>query len=273
MAKKKTKPRKATKKKPAKAASQRKPSTRGAARREAAPAKKERMTEAKWMACNDPQAMLEFLRGKVSDRKLRLFIFGCGRRVWHRLIDERSQKAVTVGERFVEGKATQEEREAAMTAVLRDRQEAAEADSPDSGAVDIAVASVSADMAAGVALAVEGSYRQAYNDLIPSITEDADLDSVWGAGVKEAKPSLVQTLRDIFGNPFRPVSLDPGWLTSTVQNLATAIYTHRAFDRLPILADALEDAGCTNADILTHCRQPGEHCRGCWVVDLLLDKR
>jgi hypothetical protein len=71
--------------------------------------------------------------------------------------------------------------------------------------------------------------------------------------------------------PFN-LSLNPCWLTLTVRQLAQAIYDDRAFDRLPILADALEDAGCDNADILNHCRQPGEHVRGCWVVDLLLGK-
>ncbi|MBL8793520.1 MAG: hypothetical protein JNM56_06430 [Planctomycetia bacterium] len=80
-------------------------------------------------------------------------------------------------------------------------------------------------------------------------------------------------LRDIFGNPFRPITIDAAWLTSTVVSLAQAIYNERAFDRLPILADALEDAGCDNADILNHCRQPGEHIRGCWCVDLLLGKQ
>jgi len=77
---------------------------------------------------------------------------------------------------------------------------------------------------------------------------------------------------DIIGNPFRPVTLDPTWRTSTVTNLAQAIYNDLAFDRMPILADALEDAGCTNVDVLNHCRQPGVHVRGCWVVDLLLGK-
>jgi hypothetical protein len=79
-------------------------------------------------------------------------------------------------------------------------------------------------------------------------------------------------VRDIFGNPFRPITLDPSWLTATVTSLAQAIYEERAFDRLPVLADALEDAGCANAEILSHCRQPGEHVRGCWVVDLILSK-
>jgi hypothetical protein len=81
-------------------------------------------------------------------------------------------------------------------------------------------------------------------------------------------------LRDILGNPFGVViTPDPTWLTSTVTSLAQAIYTDRAFDRLPILADALEDAGCTNQDILAHCRSNGEHARGCWVVDLLLGRQ
>jgi hypothetical protein len=80
-------------------------------------------------------------------------------------------------------------------------------------------------------------------------------------------------LRDIFGNPFRPVTVNSAWLTATVVSLAQAIYDERAYDRLPILADALEDAGCDNAEILNHCRQPGEHVRGCFVVDLLLGKR
>jgi hypothetical protein len=79
-------------------------------------------------------------------------------------------------------------------------------------------------------------------------------------------------LREIFGNPFHPVTIDRAWLTANVAGLAQSIYDDRAFDRLPILADALEDAGCDNADILNHCRQPGEHVRGCWVVDLVLGK-
>jgi hypothetical protein len=72
--------------------------------------------------------------------------------------------------------------------------------------------------------------------------------------------------------PAFSIAINSAWLSSSVVSLAQAIYDDRTFDRLPILADALEDAGCTNQDILNHCRQPGEHCRGCWVVDLLLGK-
>jgi len=82
-------------------------------------------------------------------------------------------------------------------------------------------------------------------------------------------------LRDLFGNPLRPVTINPAWLRwneGTLRRLAESIYNERAFDRLPILADALEDTGCTDAEILGHCRGPGPHVRGCWVIDLLLGK-
>jgi hypothetical protein len=82
----------------------------------------------------------------------------------------------------------------------------------------------------------------------------------------------VAVLRDIFGNPFHPVSLDPSWVTSTVATLAQQMYDSRDFTPMPILADALMDAGCDNADVLDHCRGSGPHVRGCWVVDLLLGK-
>ena len=77
---------------------------------------------------------------------------------------------------------------------------------------------------------------------------------------------------DIFGNPFRPVVFDPDWLTSDVTAMARGMYEMRDFAAMPILADALQDAGCENADVLDHCRGPGPHVRGCWVVDLVLGK-
>ena len=89
---------------------------------------------------------------------------------------------------------------------------------------------------------------------------------------REAQAKL---LRDIFGNPFRPFLPSPAysaWLTTTVLGSADVMYKSRDFSAMPILADALQDAGCDNPDILDHCRGPGPHVRGCWVVDLLLGK-
>ena len=86
------------------------------------------------------------------------------------------------------------------------------------------------------------------------------------------KVSQASLIHDVFGNPFRCLRLDPSWLTATVVALAAAIYDEQTFDRLPVLGDALEDAGCTNQEILGHCRGFGPHVRGCWVLDLLLGK-
>jgi hypothetical protein len=80
-------------------------------------------------------------------------------------------------------------------------------------------------------------------------------------------------IRDVVGNPFRPITFNPAWRTSTAVALATQMYDSRDFSIMPILADALQDAGCDNDDILSHCRDPqGTHVRGCWVVDLVLGK-
>jgi hypothetical protein len=81
--------------------------------------------------------------------------------------------------------------------------------------------------------------------------------------------------RDIFGNPFaEQPTLERSWLRwndGTIPKLAEGIYRDRAFEQTPVLADALEDAGCTNADILTHCRSGGDHVRGCWLIDAILE--
>ncbi|MBP3956137.1 hypothetical protein J8F10_12675 [Gemmata sp. G18] len=79
-------------------------------------------------------------------------------------------------------------------------------------------------------------------------------------------------LRDIFGNPFRPITFSPSWRTDTVLALAAQMYSSRDFSAMPILADALQDAGSDSAEVLDHCRGPGPHVRGCWVVDLVLGK-
>ena len=96
-----------------------------------------------------------------------------------------------------------------------------------------------------------------------------------GVSAEYAAERAIQAdlLRDIFGNPFRSSELRPEWLTDTVANLARQMYASREFGAMPILADALQDAGCDDEDMLSHCRGDREHVRGCWVVDLLLGKQ
>jgi hypothetical protein len=102
---------------------------------------------------------------------------------------------------------------------------------------------------------------------VENITPDPDQ-----VDYHELSTRAMPIIEDVIGNSFVPITLDPKWLTPTVVALARGIYTERASDRLPILADALQDAGCENADILDHCRGLGPHVRGCWVVDMMLGK-
>jgi hypothetical protein len=92
------------------------------------------------------------------------------------------------------------------------------------------------------------------------------------APIPIALSTMADVVRDILGNPFRTVAIDPTWQSADVLGLARAIYEDRAFDRMPLLADALMDAGCDNEAMLAHCRSEGPHVRGCWVVDLVLGK-
>jgi hypothetical protein len=103
----------------------------------------------------------------------------------------------------------------------------------------------------------------------------AEMYTPWVFNDEAERERQASILLDLFGNPFRSVKLNRAWLAwndATILHIAQAIYDQRAFDRMRKLADALEDAGCDNADILKHCREPGEHVRGCWVIDLLLGK-
>ncbi len=96
----------------------------------------------------------------------------------------------------------------------------------------------------------------------------------WLSSRADPEEEFAQTsiIRDIVGNPFRPITFIPVWRTDTVVSLARQMYESRDFNAMPILADALQDAGCDNYDILNHCRGPGPYVRGCWVVDLVLGK-
>lgn len=214
------------------------------------------MTEDEWLTAIDPTPMLEFLNSKASDRKLRLFAVACCRRIWHLLPDAQSREAVEVVSRYVEGEATDEERLAALVA----------ADPLHHGRFGIR----------------ETQQGWPQNPAVASGFHDAGMAAVCVAGSateteRSSSDSLPYTqiavLHDIFSNPFRIVSLDPSWLTSTVVALAEGIYQDRAFDQMPILADALQDAGCNNEDVLNHCRGEGPHVRGCWVIDLLTGRK
>ena len=219
------------------------------------------MTEAEWLECEEPRRMLAFLHRQASYRKFRLFACACCRRRWHLMTSEQSRRAVEVAERYADDLADPEELEEVFQAA------AEEAEDLDNAATAAAYAAVWDDEQAAEEAADYAAYTvdDASENAVPS-------GSRWGpAGVAECAAQS-EFIRCVFGNPFRAVAFDPAWRTTNVAELAQAIYDERAFDRLPILADALLDAGCDSEAILAHLRGPGPHVRGCWVVDLILGK-
>jgi hypothetical protein len=199
------------------------------------------MTETEWLTRHDPTQLLQLLGGRAGERKLRLFACAACRRIWPFLKDERSRRAVEVAELYADGRASTEELEEAGRAAREAAGEAARL-----AGVGWNAAQTAADTTDTPAAAAERAARMA---------ADADL------------------VREVFGNPFRTVNVDPAWLAwggGTVVQLARVIYEERRFCDLPVLADALEDAGCGDPDILSHCRVPARHARGCWALDLML---
>jgi len=218
------------------------------------------MTEAEWLACVEPTPMLEFLRDKISDRKLRLFGVACARRVSHLLADDRSRRAIEVAEQLAEGLVAEEERQEAFRSGM-----------------DVVIEKVHQPYGIATTRAM-AAYRPAFRQAMSAALYAAESAAgsagshgrraASGEQARQHKEQVVLA-RDIFGNPFRPFILGPAWLTFTVVQLSQAIYAERAFDTMPILADAMEEAGCNSEEILQHCRADGDHVRGCWVVDLL----
>jgi hypothetical protein len=204
-----------------------------------------------WLAATDPAVMLALLPARVSSRRCRLLACACVRKVWWNPNGFGCQLAVDTAERMCDGPVPEDERNAAVATIRSGEAEA-------SNAWSYLVAAAAAT-------------------LHPSGIDAADLaldnlDSFsWELFDRSSHGECVALVRDIFGNPFRP-TFDPTWQTSTSLALARLIYDSRDFSAMPILADALQDAGCNNAEVLDHCREPGSHVRGCWVIDLILGK-
>jgi hypothetical protein len=193
------------------------------------------MTEAEWSVCADPMAMLRFLResGLPNERKLRLFGVACSRRIWDK-IDPLGRTAVEVAERFADGQATPAELRTARLAC----KSAGESASWYAAASRPEVAARNAALSAQTGLAGEAAIQAVF-------------------------------LRDIVGNPFRPSAFDFTRPTKSIVNFAASIYAVGVFERLPQLAEMLMNAGCSDEEIVGHCRSAGPHIRGCWVVDAL----
>jgi hypothetical protein len=201
--------------------------------------------------------MIGFLwqNGIFSKRKFRLLGVACCHRVWDLLIDDRSIQAVAVAEQYADGIASFEELRFAFEDAF--------------------------DVGARLTARKKGTITKAQLLAAWAASEVARPDERIGSLADNVAEALgtgyehkiqADMLREIFGNPFSPVILDSRWQTSNVIDLARTIYEDRAFDQMPILADALMDVGCYSEVLLDHCRQIKSHVRGCWVIDLLLGK-
>jgi hypothetical protein len=219
------------------------------------------VNEKDWLDRQWAQTMLSHLRRtekvtrtKDGKRRLRLFACACCRVVWKHLHEPQWRNAVEVAERFADGQADKEELEAARRA-LNDLHRGKRLVQEWSA---VRMAAATTDEKASSAAVLVTAHPHAFDER----------DHPDGPGA----PVMSGMIRCIFGNPFRPSSIERSWLAwndGLIPRLAEAIYAERAFDRLPILADALEEAGCTDQAIFAHCRNPGLHARGCWVVDAL----
>jgi hypothetical protein len=233
------------------------------------------MTEAEWLTCTDPRMMLAFLQGKTSQRKLRLFVCACCRRIWQLLNDQQNRAAVEMAERFADGGISYEQLEeaAAQAATPPYAQDATYAVQGATALGYIAqlvcVTANSASWSAANVAAIHGM--------------STGRTTSWDQARSAERAEQCRLLWDVTGRlPFKRVLLDPFWLTwndALVVRLAQGAYEERHLpdgtldkSRLAILADALEEAGCTDAEILDHLRVPAPHVRGCWAVDLILGK-
>lgn len=228
------------------------------------------MTEAEWLDSTDPTPMLAFVQGKASHRQLRLLAVACCLRIW-RLLPVACKNLNNVQERYADGLVTTPEYQAAWD-LAETEALAADRDPPDTLTYATASTGVSNPPTIPSATSCLDTAASAAACAGAENAQDDEYDATYETAWTQERHEQVRLIREIFGNPFRPVSVNPSWLTwndGTVVKIAQSIYDDRAYDRLPVLADALAEAGCHDADILGHCCNPGPHVRGCWVVDLL----
>jgi hypothetical protein len=225
-----------------------------------------KMTEQDWLTTTNPYDLTHY-KACRSNRKRRLFSCAVARHVLFLISDGRYQQTVELAERYADGVATEEEMRATRRLMkkLWNERQFMEAGNHAATAV---LATLNKEVVGAVhgwenAAAAQGSLARPY----------------WRRGYDGEQQVACAFARDVFGNPFRPVTLDRAWLTASITGLAQAAYEERRLPegtldqtRLAVLADALEEAGCDNLDVLAHCRKPTVHVRGCWVLDLLLGR-
>lgn len=234
------------------------------------------MTEAEWLASakrNEFPESVEFhellnwlcSHRMPTPRKLRLFATACCRRIWHLMLPC-DRDCVLIAEKWADASATYRE-------MRQNIESAGRVPNANPFAMHAAVAAAAGDWENVPDPAFYAAHHSA-NCASNAVTWGLPGGSASNVGVPSPSEAATQAkiLHELFGNPFRPVVFDPTWQTTTAVTIAHTMYDSRDFSPMPLLADALQDAGCGNEDILNHCRSGGPHVRGCWVVDLILGK-
>jgi hypothetical protein len=245
------------------------------------------MTEAQWLQCEVPKLMLDAIASKATERKLRLFAAACWRRAPRSCTDDGCARAVEVAEQYADWLVHDDVLDQAHQVAIT-RSDAGWGQ----GRYEVLLsremtASLASAAASGAAWEVQAKALRADHRLQrqarrarrrgaqPEVAEPIDAQA---AAIEEYRQQCA-LLRDIFATLFRSVVIAPTWRARDVIDLARAAYNERLLPsgqldpaRLAVLADALEEAGCSEQAILDHLRGPGSHVRGCWPVDLILAK-
>jgi hypothetical protein len=229
------------------------------------------MDEATWLACTDPEHLAVFCENCRNERKMRLFLCACCHRLWHILTREEVRQAIAIAEQYADGLVDQNHVRTARQTIYKAR----------------AMAPLNSRWEKALSLAAAATRDnvcwEGVGNVLSSLLEEAKVQAdVVGeslvprceqgkAIVERENRWLCSVIRDLW-TPFGWPQIRADWLRwndGSIPKMAQTIYDERAFDQLPILADALEDAGCTDPAILNHCRQPGTHVLGCWLLDVL----
>jgi hypothetical protein len=207
------------------------------------------MTEREWLECDNPLRMLGYLKASPDARKTLLLTAACIRRIW-KVLPQKARSWVEMAERSADGLCAYDPNLA---------------ESCEHALIDAVQSTGWGDD--GVICAVQQVFHVFWQ--VPEFIEAEEANSDW----KTERRHQADLVRCVFGNPFRPLApAVQHWNNNTAVKLARATYEGSRFADMPIVADALEVAGCTTAEILDHCRKPGVHVRGCWVLDQLLGK-
>src|SRR5262245_17138160 len=200
------------------------------------------MTAEEWEACCDPERLIRHLGTTASSRKLRLFCCACCRRIWD-LLPVESREAVEVSELYVDGLVSAAECKAAFSRASAVALKRGRPWSPDAftyATASACDASASHATTALMAISAASTATKAAGCAAGETAPDQEYDRIYDAAEQKETHEQSQVVREIFGNPFRPVTFAAAWRTTDVMLLANGIYAEKAFDRMPILADALQ---------------------------------